>query len=421
MLIVANAFFVAAEFGLIAADRSRVNAEAEAGNASAVRVRRLLARLSYHLSGAQLGITVVSLVLGFVAEPSIAALIEGPVESLVGEGSSHGVSVALALTLATVLHMVLGELVPKNIAIAKPELVTRLLSRPVHGWGIVVRPLVTGLNGVANAIVRRLGIEPRDELDHARSLEELEQLIESAGEHGTLDRNEVELLTRSIRFGDKTVAEALTPRVEVEALAATDTLADLVELSVQTGFSRFPVYGDDLDDVVGLVEVRAVLACPVGERPATLVTSAMTEPIVVPESRELTELFGDLRRSGQHLAVVIDEHGGLAGIATLEDLIEEIVGEISDEHDAPVEPAELTRVEGRGAWLLPGSLHIDEVADACGLELPEGEYETLAGFVLSRLGRIPEPGALFDHDGWRIEVVAMDRLRVATVRVRAPR
>ncbi len=420
-LVASNAFFVAAEFSLVAADRSRIGAEATQGMPAAGRVQRLVERLSFNLSGAQLGITLVSLLLGFVAEPTVGRLIEGPIESLVGSGSAHGVSVAVALTIATLVHMVLGELVPKNIAIDRPELVAKMLSRPMGTWGLVAGPLVGWMNGVANSLVVRLGVEPREELDHSRSIEELGQLIETAGEHGTLDQREVELLTRSIRFGDKTAADALTPRVEVEALDAGAMVSDLVALSVATGFSRFPVYDDDLDDVLGVVAVSAAIAVSRDVRSTTPVRSVMTDVLAIPESRELAELFGDLRRTNRHLAVVIDEHGGTAGIITLEDVIEEIVGEISDEHDAPLGAAELTRAEGRGAWLLPGNLHIDEVEDACGLDLPEGDYETLAGFVLAQLGRIPEPGALLDHDGWRIEVVAMDRLRIATLRVRQPR
>lgn len=420
VLVAANAYFVAAEFGLVAVDRPRVRAEAAAGRAWARRTERLLGRLSFHLSGAQLGITVVSLALGFVAEPAIAQLIEGPVESLLGASSARGVSIALALALATTLHMVLGELVPKNVAIAKPVAVTRVLGRPMLVWGALVRPVVAVLNGLANAILRRLGVEPRDELDHVRSIEELEQLIESAGQFGTLDPIEVDLLTRSIRFGERTAADALTPRVEVEALACDDTVAALVERSIATGYTRFPVYRDDLDHIEGIVGVRSALAMPPERRTITAVSAVMDPVLVVPEARELTDLFGDLRRTGNHVAVVIDEHGGTAGLVTLEDVIEELVGEISDEHDA-TGGAALTRVEEAGSWLVAGATNLGEVEHLSGLELPEGHYETVAGFLLARLGRIPEPGELVDVEGWRLEVVAMDRRRIATVRIRGPR
>jgi CBS domain containing-hemolysin-like protein len=277
-------------------------------------------------------------------------------------------------------------------------------------------PLISFLNGAANWTVRRLGIEPQEELTSVRSLQELELLIRSSGEEGTLEPEALTLLTRSIRFGEKDAADALVPRGSVTSVASDETIAGLAAKAVETGHSRFPVIGADLDDVRGVVHVKDVYRVPFSARATTSIDTVMVPAFVVPETRDLADLLADLRRMGTHLAVVVDEHGGTAGIITLEDVLEEIVGEIDDEHDRPLH--RLTVVERAGEWLLDGSLHPDEVFDACGFRIPEGDYETLAGFVLDRLGRIPDVGDGFDHDDWRLEVTARDRLRVATVRLR---
>ena len=416
-LVIANAGFVAAEFALVAVDRARIDERVGQGNARAAAVRRLLSRLSYHLSGAQLGITITSLLLGVLAEPAVARVLEPGIEAVFGE-VPNGVSVAIALAVATVVQMVFGELVPKAIATTKPLETSLIMARPTQIYGVLARPLVAFLDGMAARLTRRVGVEPTEELESTPDLVELEHLIRSSGEEGTLDQGEVELLTRSIRLADKSADDAMVPRVRVEALDSDATVAALVEKAVGTGHSRFPVIGDDLDDIVGVVHVKAVHAVAVDDRSTTAVTELMTPAFAVPESRDLDELLVDLRQGGNQLAVVIDEHGGTAGIITLEDILEEIVGEIDDEYDAA--PTLLTRVEAKGSSVVPASLHPDEVATATGFEMPEGEYETLAGLVLDRIGRIPEPGEMTEVDGWRLEVVAMDRLRIATVRIVAP-
>ena len=416
-LVIANAGFVAAEFALVAVDRARIDERVGQGNARAAAVRRLLSRLSYHLSGAQLGITITSLLLGVLAEPAVARVLEPGIEAVFGE-VPNGVSVAIALAVATVVQMVFGELVPKAIATTKPLETSLIMARPTQIYGVLARPLVAFLDGMAARLTRRVGVEPTEELESTPDLVELEHLIRSSGAEGTLDQGEVELLTRSIRLADKSADDAMVPRVRVEALDSDATVAALVEKAVGTGHSRFPVIGDDLDDIVGVVHVKAVHAVAVDDRSTTAVTELMTPAFAVPESRDLDELLVDLRQGGNQLAVVIDEHGGTAGIITLEDILEEIVGEIDDEYDAA--PTLLTRVEAKGSSVVPASLHPDEVATATGFEMPEGEYETLAGLVLDRIGRIPEPGEMTEVDGWRLEVVAMDRLRIATVRIVAP-
>jgi CBS domain containing-hemolysin-like protein len=412
LLILATGFFVAVEFALVAVDRDRVELDAAAGSRRARATSSALRRLSFYLSGAQLGITVTSLVVGFIAEPTIASALEPVVGGVVGDERASGISIALALALATLVSMVVGELVPKSIAIAKPRPTAYALAAPMVLISGVLGPLISFLNGAANWTVRRLGIEPQEELTSVRSLQELELLIRSSGEEGTLEPEALTLLTRSIRFGEKDAADALVPRGSVTSVASDETIAGLAAKAVETGHSRFPVIGADLDDVRGVVHVKDVYRVPFSARATTSIDTVMVPAFVVPETRDLADLLADLRRMGTHLAVVVDEHGGTAGIITLED----VLGEIDDEHDRLLH--RLTVVERAGEWLLDGSLHPDEVFDACGFRIPEGDYETLAGFVLDRLGRIPDVGDGFDHDDWRLEVTARDRLRVATVRLR---
>ena len=416
-LIVANAGFVAAEFALVSVDRTKVDERAKQAG-SARQVQRLLSRLSYHLSGAQLGITVTSLLLGAVAEPAVASAIEPLLEPVSGV-DSQAWSIVLALLIATVVQMVIGELVPKSLATSHPLEASAFLARPTAVYGILARPLVALLDGLALRLTRALGVEPADELEPVRDRTEIEQLIRSSGEKGTLDAGEVALLTRSIRLADKSADDAMVPRVRMVTIAKSATIDSLVALALESGHSRFPVMGDGLDDVVGVVHVKSVHTVAVEARETTQVMELMAPVLGVPEARGLDGLLVDLREGGQQLAVVIDEHGGTAGIITLEDVLEEIVGEIDDEYD--LRPAALTKVEAIGSTVVPASLHPDEVRDATGFVMPEGEYETLAGLVLDRLGHIPEPGEICTVDGWRLEVVAMERLRVASVRVVAPR
>ena len=417
-LIAANAAFVAMEFALVAVDRTRVDERAGAGDRRARMVQRLVAQLSFHLSGAQIGITVSSLLLGFIIQPALAPMVDPGIKALFGSDAPWGVSVAVALALATIVQMVLGELVPKTLATTKPYGAAVAVAVPTTVYGVLARPLVRFLNGSANWMVRRLGIEPREELETVPDREELEHLFVSSGQEGMLDEGEVRLLTKSIRLAAKQADDAMVPRVEVVAIAADASVADLADLSAVTGHSRFPVIGGHIDDVAGVVHVKSLFAVPTQDRPSTPVSHLMKPVLAVPESRDLDDMLDDLRTGAGQLAVVIDEHGGTAGIITLEDVLEEIVGEIDDEHDSST--AERTRAESRGSTVLPASLHIDEVFEATGFSMPEGAYETLAGLVLDRLGHIPVPGEIATVDGWRLEVVAVDGLRIATVRVVAP-
>ena len=410
VLLVANAFFVAAEFSLVAVERARIDAASEAGERRARRVRRLQESLTRHLSGAQFGITLAALLLGFVAEPTVARILSG-------DAHATGASVALAIGMATVLHLVVAEQVPKYVALAIPERTALALAPAITAYGVATRLLVDLLNRTANAIVRFLGVEPKGQIQASRTLDELEDLIETSADDGSIDPDEATLLRRSIRFADKTAADALVPRVAIEALQRDEPATALVQLSLDSGHSRFPVYGVDLDDIVGVVHVKSLYGRPAAERGRVPVADLMHEVLAVPETRELEYVLADMRVRRNQLAVVVDEHGGTAGIITLEDILEEILGEIGDETDR-VEVR--TRSEAQGSTVVSGRLNLDEVEEATGFRVPEGPYETLAGFVVARMGYLPEVSDMVVFDGWRIEVVAVDGHRVATLRIVAP-
>jgi CBS domain containing-hemolysin-like protein len=417
LLTTGTGLFVAAEFSLTTLERSQVDHHvAQVGDRRALNIQKAQRSLSFQLSGAQLGITITTLITGYIAEPAIANLIE---PGLTGIGLPHGaagpIALVIALLLATALSMVFGELVPKNLAIARPLQTARAVAGIQARFSVTFRWLISALNGSANWIVRRLGVEPAEELRSARSPEELAALVRSSAAHGTLDERTATLLDRSLRFGERTADELMTPRMQVEALRSDQTVQDLVELANRTGFSRFPVHGGDLDDVLGVVHVKQVFGVPAAER-ATTPVSALARPVLtVPESLDGDSLLDRLRSSSLQVAIVVDEYGGSAGLVTLEDLVEEIVGDVRDEHDrgetSPVRPL------GRDSWMVSGLLRDDEIADATGFRMPEGDYETIAGFVLSRLGRIPEVNDELRVDGWRITVMRMDRHRVAELRV----
>jgi CBS domain containing-hemolysin-like protein len=402
----------------VAVDRSRVYEQATRGDRRARGVLDAVKTLSFQLSGAQLGITLTSLVLGFIAEPTLGDLLERPMAAVGVPGSSvHAASIAAALALATAAEMVLGELIPKNVAIARPLPVALSVSRPLLAYNRAFRAIIVLLNSAANWSVRRLGIEPRDELTGVRSLEELQLIVSSSRAQGMLGEEDFSLLARSLRFSGKRASDALIPRTSVLAVPEDATLADVAKIAVETGHSRFPVYRTDLDDIVGIAHVKDGYRVPASRRDKAPVTRAIRPAMAVPESRDLESLLVEMRRQRQHLAIVLDEYGGTAGIITLEDLLEEIVGDIEDEYD-PASP-QLT-APAMGINVLSGMLHPDEVLEAAGLEIPEGDYETLAGFLLTLLDRVPEHGDHATYRGWELKVVEMDRRRIAKVLLVAP-
>ncbi|MGH3889661.1 MAG: hemolysin family protein [Pseudonocardiaceae bacterium] len=408
---------VAGEFALTALERSTIDAHVQqVGDRRAHQVKHAHSTLSFQLSGAQVGITITTLVTGYIAEPAIAQLIRPGLEAVgLPAAAVGGVSLGIALALATALSMVFGELVPKNLAIARPLPTARQVAGLLNAFSTAVRWLISGLNGSANWIVRRLGIEPAEDLRSARSPQELGSLVRSSAQQGTLDQGTATLLDRSLRFGGRTAEELMTPRVQVKALRADATALAVVDAARRTGFSRFPVYGSDLDDVRGVVHVKQVFAVPADQRTVTPAGTLANPVPTVPSSLDGDALLDRLRGQGLQVAIVVDEYGGTAGIVTLEDLVEEIVGDVRDEHDR----MEVSQVQplGEQRWIISGLLRVDEVADAVGLALPEGDYETVAGLVLERLGRIPDVGDEVELDGWRLTVIRMDRRRIADLRL----
>lgn len=417
LLVAAMAFFVASEFALLAVDRTRLQSRAVEGDRRARVALSVQRRLSFHLSGAQLGLTVVSLAIGIVSEPAIAKLLQGPLGAVLGEQAAEAVAIAVAIGIASTVSMVLGELIPKNVAIADGEAAALRLAPALRIFSAVFSPLIALTNGTANVLVRALGVEPREDLDASRSREELARVIRESEAEGTLGHETGTLLARTIRFADKSAADVLVPRGEVQVVGADASVATLAAKSLATGLSRFPVVTEHVDEIVGMVHVKDIFAVEPDHRDEVLVTSVMGDALFVPETRDLEGLFTDLRRESRHLAVVVDEHGGTAGIVTFEDVLEELVGEIDDEYDTPTTAV---RADGPGAWLADGTLHRDELDEASGFRFPEGPFDTIAGFVLATLGHLAEPGETVVHEGWTVAVRTIDGRRVATVRLVAP-
>jgi magnesium and cobalt exporter, CNNM family len=416
LLILTNAIFVAGEFALVALDGAKAENAVADGRRGARLVVELRKRLSFHLSAAQLGITLSSLLLGVIAEPVVGGLLS-PFFSLVGWEGAEGstLSIIIILLIASGVQMVLGELIPKSIAVASP-LATALRMAPLqHAFVLVAAPLVSLLDKLANRIVARLGFTLLDEHQQSHSVDEYQRLLDASVDAGEIGKQLADLLQRSLHFADKSAASAMTPRTSVVAVTPETTLDELRAVSVDSGKSRLLVRGESLDEVLGVAHVSDIFATPADERSQVTVGEITTPAFVVPESRNLASLLAELREGRNHLALVVDEYGGTAGVITLEDLLEEIVGEIYDEHD-DVLPMTTSRW---GSQVLDGSLHIDEVDELVGLSLPKGEYETLAGYVLVLLGDIPAGGEVVEANGWRFEVIAMDRHRIAQIAVQA--
>ncbi|GII23045.1 hemolysin family protein [Planosporangium mesophilum] len=390
-LTAATGYFVAQEFAYVAVDRAKLQQLADGGDEPALRALRVSGRLSFMLSGAQLGITVTALLVGFVAEPYLGAGLAGLLDTAgVPTAVSLPLSVAAALLFATVVQMVLGELAPKNLAIARPEALARALSRSTLAYLAVAGPLIRLFDAAATRLLRRVGVEPVEELPAGATAEELERIVADARADGHLDDETSRLLARGLEFRQRTAGQVMTPRVDVRTVRATEPATRVVEL-LDTGHSRFPVLGDDgVDDIVGVVGVSDILALSPSERAGIPVAAVTTPALLLPETLPLPAVLDRLRGEHRQLACVLDEYGAFAGVITLEDVAEELVGQILDEDDH-AEPGALRRPDG--SWLVPGRWRVDEVVDATGVPLPEGEhYDTVAGLIMTRLGRVPQPG-----------------------------
>lgn len=413
VLLLGNAVFVACETALVTVERSEVNAAVARGDRRAGLVKGALGKLSTHLSGAQLGITVTSLAIGLLSEPSIATLLHSPLESAgLSDGTAEGVGVALALTLASVVQMVLGELVPKNLALSRPLATSYAVIVVQLAFSTLTRPVVVLLNGLANRLLRAMGVEPTEELRSARTPDELVLLLGQSAEQGTLQSGTAELLSNSLSFGDRRASDAMTPRVRVSFAAEHDSVASLLTLARKAGHSRFPVVAaDDADEVRGLVHVKRAIAVPRDERRTTKVRDIMVEPVLVPSTLPLSKLLVSLRSRGLQMAVVVDEFGGTDGVVTLEDVVEELVGEVRDETDLKGE--ERARHRRDGSWLLSGLLRPDEVRSLTGVRVPhDGHYETLAGLMQQHLGRVGKTGDEVELPGGRLRIAKMDGRRI---------
>ncbi len=421
LLTLGTAVFVAAEFSLTALERSTVDSNARTGGPRDRLVQKAHRTLSFQLSGAQVGISITTLISGYLAEPVFARLL-GPLLAAFGFTESWLDTTALILSLfiATSVSMVFGELVAQYLAIAVPLPTARLVAGPQVLFSALFTPLIRITNGVANWVLKKLGIQPADELRSARSAQELVSLVRTSARQGSLDQPTADLVDRSLQFGARTAEDFMTPRSKVESLAADDTVADLLEMVRTTGHSRFPVTEGDLDETIGVVHVKQVFKIPHADRVGTRLDQLAQPVPVVPSTLDGDALIQQIMRTALQTALVADEYGGIAGMVTVEDLIEEIIGDIQDEHDA-LNPEVVRITDGHR---VSGLLRIDEVADKTGFRAPEGEYETIGGLVMHTLGHIPAEGdtlelRAFDPDApvnhqprWQATVARMDGRRV---------
>lgn len=421
MLTAGTAVFVAAEFSLTALERSTVDANAKSGGWRDRFVQKSHRTLSFQLSGAQVGISITTLATGYLAEPVVATLLYRPLAAIrLPPEVVGGVALGLALVIATSISMVFGELIAQYLAVARPAATARW-SAPVQWWfSRFLTPVINLTNGTANWILRRLGIEPAEELRSARSPQELVSLVRTSKHSGSLDEWTADLIDRSLKFGERSAEELMTPRSKIEALHGDDTVADLVLKAMETGYSRFPIVEGDLDETIGIVHVKQAFTVPVADRARVTLASIALPVATVPSSLDGDAVMTQIRANGLQTALVVDEYGGTAGMVTVEDLIEEIVGDVRDEHDDATPDV----VEMRNGWQVSGLLRIDEVETETQFRPPEGEYETIGGLILQQLGHIPEVGETvdlseFDPDGpiddpvhWQAKVIQMDGRRI---------
>ncbi len=416
LLILGTGFFVAVEFSMIAIDVPTVQRMVDDGDKGAEPLLRCLKSLSTQLSACQLGITLTTLLTGYVMDPAIGALIDEPLAQLgVPEAAVRTTSLVIAMAVATLLSMLIGELIPKNLAIAEPMRLGRLLARPQLLFTAVFKPAIVVLNGFSNKVLHRMGLEAKEEISGARSPEELSSLVRRSAKMGTLDERTATFLDRTLRFADRTAADVMTPRIRMETIGADDSITAVLDLARSTGYSRFPVIGESSDDIRGVLHVKKAVAIPRERREGLTAGSVMTDFIQVPETVHLDQLLTELRAAPLQVAVVLDEYGGTAGMVTLEDVVEEIVGEVADEHDR-VTPGVLQTASGR--WYFPAELRPDEAhAQIAALDVPEdGAYETIGGFIMARLGRIAQVGDVVEIDGGSISVERMEGRRIERVR-----
>jgi magnesium and cobalt exporter, CNNM family len=432
LLVATNAFFVAAEFALVASRRTRLEALIRRGDRKAMVAKRAIQSLTRYISGTQLGITLTSLGLGWVGEPTLAAALVGLFNALPDPLPgilAHGVAVGVAFALITFLHVVLGELTPKALALLYPETLSRWLTPPLMLFTGATKPFIWILNSSANGLLHFFGARPPSERERVHSPEEIRMLVEQSRARGSLEPSDARMLEGVFEFSEKTAREVMTPRTQIVALPAELSLAAAADRVAATGRSRYPVYRQSLDDIAGTVHAKAILA---GLRAAggggadAAVQTVMQPAFFVPGTREVEDVLADMKRQKVHLAIVLDEFGGTAGLVTMEDLLEEIVGQIYDEYDRPpAAPPLARRAAGGGgpsgagdaAPVIAGATEIKDVNEAYGLALDEGDYTTIGGLLFGALGRLPKVGDQVKLPGAMFEVLEMDGRRVGKIRV----
>ena len=415
VLVLANAFFVAAEFALVGARKTRLEELIQQGERKAILARRAVQSLGRYISATQLGITLTSLGLGWIGEPALAHLIDGGFAWLPESAhpwATHTAAVALAFACISLLHIILGELVPKAVAIIYPEAVALWLVIPLAGFVWVMTVPILFLNKTSNALLNLLGINPPGEHERMHSPDEIRLLVEQSEEGGSLGAQDARLLEGVFEFGEKTAQEVMTPRTRMVALEADSTVARAAAVIAAAGRSRYPVYGEDLDDIVGVLHAKAVLAA-LRDAPDRSLREVMRPPLFVPGTRKVEDVLADMKRQRTHLALVLDEYGGTAGLVTMEDLIEEIVGDIEDEYDR----AERPTAQADGAAVLDGALPLTDLPDRVGIEIEDENYTTLGGYLFGRLGRLPKVGDQVKVGERTFEIVDMEGRRVRSVRL----
>ena len=414
LLTIGTGFFVASEFALVNLDRSELEARQARGEKGLGPTIAALKITSTHLSSAQLGITVTTLLTGFLMEPAISSMLADPLRSIgIPAGAVPIIGSIIAITIATLLSMIVGELVPKNFALSLPRQTAKIVVPFQWAFTTVLRPAIRVLNGSANAILRSMGVEPKEELSGARTAEELASLVRRSASQGRLASDTATLLSRTLAFSQHTAQDVMTPRPRVEAVERGDSAQSVIDLARTTGHSRFPVIDASIDDIVGIVHVKQAVAVPRDRRADVPASALQSEALRVPETMMLDTLLAELRGRGYQMAVVVDEYGGTAGVATLEDLVEELVGEVSDEHDR----ARVDVVRSRNWLTCPGILRPDELADRASISVPDdGPWETVGGYLMAELGRLPAVGDTVDIAAGTFRIERLDGRRIDRVR-----
>ena len=414
VLTVGTGLFVASEFALVNLDRSELEARRDRGESRLGLTIAALRITSTHLSSAQLGITLTTLLTGYTMEPALTSLLSPPLTALgLSPAVVPVVAVAIAIAVATLASMIIGELVPKNFALALPVQTAKLVIPFQTLFTTVLKPAVVVLNGSANGVLRSIGIEPKEELSGARTAEELSSLVRRSASAGLLEKDTATLLHRTLLFSGHTASDVMTPRPRVASIQRTACAQAVIDLTRETGYSRFPVVDEGVDDIVGIVHVKQAVAVPRRRRADVPVSALQSEAIRVPETMKLDALLVELRGRGYQMAIVVDEYGGTAGVATLEDLVEELVGEVADEHDR----ARAGVVLSTDSLTFPGMLRPDELLERTGISIPEdGPYETVGGFVMSELGRLPVVGDAVALAAGALSVERLDGRRIDRLR-----